>query len=491
MAQAKQAMSDDEVQRHQLAYEAAWNFAKMQRQALVDLQSNKSASVTYTKYSKEDLLEYMQSPKANEKNIRNASIYMYDASTHYKRLILYYSYMSLWAYTIAPLGFDSASVKKDAFRKAYLKAAHQIENMNLKHEMQKASVITWREGVLYGAVWSGKQSFFIQRINPDICKLSSIVDGTWTYAVDFSKIKEADLLLYPPEFTSLWNTYKSTGNKWQEIPDSISFCLKADETTSLYSIPPFASTLPDLYTIENYKGLQETAEELANYKMIGMEIPLDADSIPKIDWDLAQQYYQQMLGVLPPGVGGVISPMKLSAFTFEKSGGLNDVDTVARATEQFWLGSGTSPLIFGSADNDTAAALKLSILADEELVFGLMNQCERLVNRILKQMAGTQKFKINFLPVTIFNKQDWISNYKEAATLGLPVKGAYASVLGLAPTDVMGVNYIEMDILGMGELTPLKSSYTQPGEGGRPESTDDELTESGQATRDQDANASK
>lgn len=485
------ALSDEEIQRHKDAYDWAWKFAQLQRQALVDLKSNTSASLTYTKYTKEDLLGYMQSPKANEKNIRNASIYMYDASAQYRRLILYYAYMPLWAYTIGPLGFDGSSVKKDAFRKSYLKAAHQIENMNLKHEMQKASVVAWREGILYGAVWSGKQSYFIQRINPDICKLSSIVDGTWTYAVDFSKIKESELVLYPPEFTTLWNTYKNTGDKWQEIPDSISFCLKADETTSLYSIPPFASTLPDLYDIENYKGLQETATEIANYKVIGMQVPVDTDGTPKIDYPLAQQYYQQMVGVLPPYVGVAMSPMKMEAFNFEKSAGISDVDTVSRATEQFWLGNGTSPLLFGSADNDTAAALKLSILADEELVFGLMNQCERLVNRILKQMSGTQKFKINFLPVTIFNKQDWIANYKEAATLGIPVKGAYASTLGLAPTDVMGINYIEMDILGMGDLTPLKNSYTQSGEAGRPTTNDDQLTEAGQATRDQDANASR
>ena len=89
------------------------------------------------------------------------------------------------------------------------------------------------------------------------------------YAVDFSKIKEDELELYPPEFASLYSAYKSSGQKWQEIPSSISFCLKADETTSLYSIPPWASTLPMLHDIETIKELQETATEIANYKVIG------------------------------------------------------------------------------------------------------------------------------------------------------------------------------------------------------------------------------
>lgn len=482
---------DKELERRKNAYEYAWRFAQLQKQALVNLESNTSSNVTYSRFSKENLISYMQSPKSNETNIRNASIYMFDASTQYKRLILYYAMMSMWAYTISPIGFDPTKVKDDAFRKAYFKVAQQVESMNLKHEMQKASIVAFREGVLYGVQWSGTNSFFIQRINPDYCKLSSIVDGTWMYAVDFSKIKEADLPLYPPEFTSLFNTYKSTGVKWQEIPEKISFCLKADETTVGYSQPPFAATLPMLHDIENYKALQETAAEISNYKLISLEIPLDDEGTPLIDWPLAEKYYQHLVNSLPPYVGAAMMPMKMDSIKFEHSA-TSDVDTVVRAEEQFWREGGTSPLLFGSSDNDTAGALKLSLRTDEELVFGLMNQCERLINRIMKQMSGTQKFKLNFLPITIFNQEDKVAQYKDAASLGIPVKSAYAAALGLQPLDVIGNNYIEMNILEMGDLTPLKSSYNQGDDkGGRPASKEEDLGSSGAQTRDDDSNANR
>ena len=482
---------DKELERRKNAYEYAWRFAQLQKQALVNLESNTSSNVTYSRFSKENLISYMQSPKSNETNIRNASIYMFDASTQYKRLILYYAMMSMWAYTISPIGFDPTKVKDDAFRKAYFKVAQQVESMNLKHEMQKASIVAFREGVLYGVQWSGTNSFFIQRINPDYCKLSSIVDGTWMYAVDFSKIKEADLPLYPPEFTSLFNTYKSTGVKWQEIPEKISFCLKADETTVGYSQPPFAATLPMLHDIENYKALQETAAEISNYKLISLEIPLDDDGTPLINWPLAEKYYQHLVNSLPPYVGAAMMPMKMDSIKFEHIA-TSDVDTVVRAEEQFWREGGTSPLLFGSSDNDTAGALKLSLRTDEELVFGLMNQCERLINRIMKQMSGTQKFKLNFLPITIFNQEDKVAQYKDAASLGIPVKSAYAAALGLQPLDVIGNNYIEMNILEMGDLTPLKSSYNQGNdEGGRPASKEEDLGSSGAQTRDDDSNANR
>lgn len=487
-------MDDKEIERHKLAYEYAWRFAQLQRQALVNLESNTSANITYSRFTKENLISYMQSPKSNEKNLRNASIYMYDASTQYKRLILYYALMPTWAYSLLPVNFDKTKVKDDAFRKSYLKVASQVEAMNLRHELQKASVIAYREGVLYGAQWSGTNSFFIQRINPDICKLSSIVDGTWMYAVDFSQIKEADLPMYPPEFTTLWNTYKSTGIKWQEIPEKISFCLKADETTTAYSTPMFMATLPLLHDIENYKALQETAAEIANYKLVSMEIPLDKDGTPLIDFTLAEQYYQHLVNSLPPYVGAAMMPMKMDSIKFEQNSTTNDVDTVARAEEQFWRLSGTSPLLFGSSDNDTAGALKLSLKADEQIAFAMIDQCERLINRILKQLSGTQKFKINFVRSTIFSQDDKINQYKEAATLGIPVKGAYASLLGLQPIDISGADYMEMQMWEMGSLTPLTSSYTQGGDNasaGRPASNEEDLSDSGAQARDDDVNANR
>ena len=444
----------------------------------------------YTRYTKEELMDYMQAPSTNEANIRNASIYMFDCSSQYKRLILYYAFLLTWAYTIAPVGYDPEKVKPDAFRKAYYKASALIESMNLPHEMQRASAIALRDGVLYGATWTTNNSFYIQRINPDYCALTSIVDGTWGYSVDMSKIQEKYLSLYPPEFTTMYNAYQSSGIKWQEVPESISFCLKADETNSAYSLPPWASTLPMLYDIETYKALQETATEIANYKLLAMKIEVDEEGTPQIDWPLAEKYYKQLCAALPPFVGAALTPMAIESFEFEKSNGTNDVDTVGRAEGQYWFNTGTSALLHGSSTSDTAGTLKLSIRSDEEIMFGLQRQAERLINRILKNLSGTVKFKINFLPVTRFNQEEQALLYKEAATLGIPgTKAAYAATVGVPQTDLLGMEYVEMKLLGMGSLTPLTSGYTvSTNEGGRPEADDGDLTDEGEATREKDSN---
>ncbi|MFA6832890.1 MAG: hypothetical protein WCR36_11605 [Bacteroidaceae bacterium] len=469
-------------------------FAKLAKASIWNvLDQSTKPNPTYTRYTKEQILKYMQAPSANEKNIRKASVYMYDASSQYRRLITYYANILTWAYILAPINYSSDKANKDAFKKQYLKVTNYLNVLSLKHELEKAMKVLLREGVFYGASYSTSDSFFIQPIPAEYCSVNGAINGCFTYVVDMSQIRENKLMLYPPEFITMYNTYQKTGEKYQEVPDSISFCLKADDTTTGYSIPPFAATLPMLYDIETYKSLQVTASAIANYKMITMKVPLDSKSnLPVMSFEEVQKYYNQVGANLPEYVGLASTPFEVDSVDFEKSGGVDSVDIVSRAEEQFWQEGGTSSLLFGSPDGKTAGALELSIKTDEETMFAIQVQVERLINKMLLSMSGTQKFKITFLGSTIFNQKDMITLYKEAATLGIPgSKSAYASLLGIVPGDIQAMNMMEMDMLGMGELTPLQTSYTTAGEAGRPEKDATDLTDSGDATRESGANENK
>lgn len=495
LTQKKETLMEEvaQLEKRKLAYENALSFAKLVRANVWNIEDNSTKpNPTYTKYTKEQIITYMKSPATNEKQLRKASVYMYDMSGQYRRMINYYAGILTWAYILSPLNYDNEKTKPEQLKKQYYKALNTLENMNLRHELEKACRISLREGVLYGVIWSSANSFFIQPINPDYCSVTAISDGCYLYSVDMSKIKESKLTLYPQEFTTMYNAYKSTGVKYQEVPEDISFCLKSDDTTSGYSIPPFASTLPMLYDIETYKSLQKTATEISNYKMLGMEIPLNDDGTPVFGWEVALEYYAQLCKALPNYVGAVMSPMAISSYDFEKSGGVKDVDTVSRAEEQFWTNSGTSALLHGSAKNNSAGALKLSNKTDEEMMFSIQNQVERLVNKILKSISGTQKFKLTFLGSTIFNQEDLVKLYKEASTLGIPAsKSAYASLLKVSAGDILGMDVIENDILGMDELTPLESGYTtknKEDDKGRPQKDDTDLDDEGEKTRKSGSN---
>lgn len=462
------------------------------RQIVYNPQSSSSRkSYNYSIYSKENIISWLQNPLTNEKSLRDASNYLYISSMHYQRLISYYAGLILGAYVISPLGFEGREkIKKETFQKQYHKVAKDIELLDVQSTLRKVITIALRDGAYYGVRWSDKNSTFIQDIDPDYCKITSISNGTFLYSVDMTKIS-SNLEFFPPEFTKMYADYVATGQKYQEVPPGISVCVKGDDSIIGYTIPPFAAVMPSLYTIANAEALQETAEELKNYKMITGKVPLDDNGVPTIGWDLYQKYYAQLTSAVGDNVGLAITPFNLDSFEFEQKSGVSDVDTIGKAVANFWSTAGTSGLLHGIS-NDTSGVTKLSIKNDETYVMGMVKQFERVLNRYLKtEMSGNIKFKITILPVTVFNQEEKVKYYKDAGTFGYG-KSYYAAASGISQHDVSGLDYLENEILGYGDLKPMSSSYTSSNEGaGRPVMSDGELTEDGEATRDNDTNENR
>lgn len=452
-------------------------------------------SITYSNYTKENIQKWLQTPSTNEKNLRNASIYLYLSSMQYQRLINYYANLFLWSYVVSPLGFDKSKLatekKKDNFKKQYLKVTHDLELMNIPETMRNIASVVLREGVYYGVKVSDSNSAFVQRIDANLCTITSMSDGVFLFAVDMSQITEDKLIYYPAIFAELYQKYKATGTKYQEIPPELSFCIKGDETIIDYSVPMFGAVMPALYTIANTEALQETKDELNNYKMISGQVPVDSDGQPKIPWDVYLKYYNHISNALGDRVGLAISPFDLKAIDFEQSGTVAEIDSVTRAINNYWTSAGTSGLLHGVA-NSTAGVTKLAIKNDENYIIGIMHQAERLINYHLKiNYSSNVKFKINFLPITIYNREDFVKMYKESVAFGLG-KSHYMVSLGIPQGDLEGLSYLENDVLEIDkQLKPLINSHNASSEelsGGRPEEDEENLSDEGESTRDNDSN---
>lgn len=474
-------------------------FAKeLMRQILFNPKSNtQTAASSFTAFSKNDIVNYLQNPSTttNNKNLRNASIYMYFASMHYQRLIQYYANLLTWSFVVSPLNFNKAKVKEEVFKKQLQKTLDLLELMNIYETMRNVLVVVLREGVYYGVKWNDASSVFFQKIPADYCKISSISDGVFLYSVDMSLIAENKLMYYPPEFTEMYQAYKRTGVKWQEVPAEISLCIKADPTIAEYSVPPFAATMSSLYSISTIENNQEIKDELDNYKMLNGQVPVDNEGNPLIPWDLVMKYYQNLSNAVGDKVGVSVTPFKLESFDFESSGSVADIDKINRAVNNYWTTAGTSGLLHGVANN-TSGVTKLALKNDESFLYGIMKQAERWFNRYLKaNVNGTIKFKITFLPITIFNREEYVKMYKESVAFGIG-KSHYLAALGINPYDVTGLSYLENDIFDYDNLfKPLKNSHNATADSlsdaGRPLENDGEIGDSGEITRDLDANANR
>ena len=471
-------------------------FARELIKQVVYNPNNSSAkkSYSYSLYDKNDIVTWLQSPSSSEQNLRNASIYMYLSSMHYQRLIDYYAGLPTGAYVISPLGYEGEVSNPANYIKQYYKTSKAIELMDIPSLIRQILIVALREGAFYGVRWGDKSSSFVQKIDADYCKITHIVNGSFLYSVDMTKL-QGRLELYPAEFTTMYNAYLSTGERWQLVPPEICVCVKADETTVDYSVPPFAAVMPYLYTIANTEALQETASELKNYKMITGKVATDSRGAPLMGWDVYRKYYAQLANAVGDSVGLAVTPFDLDSFSFEEKGSTADVDEVSKTIGNFWASAGTSGLLHGMMNN-TSGVTKLSIKNDETYIMGIVKQIEKCLNRYLRtSFSSTAKFKITILPVTVFNREEYVKTYKEAASFGIG-KSYYAAALGIPQCDIAGLDYLERETKSFEALTPLKSSYTSSGKSddsgedvGRPKQED--LTESGEITRDADSNGNR
>jgi len=139
-------------------------FAKFGKVPLVDLTSNKTKTVSLSKYTKDQIMTWLKAPESNAKSLREVSTYLYVVSSQYRRLVNYFAKMYKFDYILIPYKSDFTSAKSKSILDAYKRTVEYVETMNLKHEMQKASVVAWREDVFYGYIYKTNNSFTLKKL---------------------------------------------------------------------------------------------------------------------------------------------------------------------------------------------------------------------------------------------------------------------------------------------------------------------------------------
>lgn len=479
--------------------------AIFQQLAYVNLNNETAKDRLVGSFTKEDLKKYLKdiTNESNQKNLRKISRNLYLTSPHYRKLINYYVTLYTLDYVVEGYGIlPDENTDVDKYKKAYLKNVDYIEKMNIKDEFRKLKYSIWIDGVSYGFARPSKDGFYIQELNPDYCKVTFInpETGLLGYSFNFSIFDKTEELLdsYPNEFRQIYNRLKreKQSNKWARIESPNAICIKP--TPYGYPpIPPLLGLFEGILDIADFKALNKTGEEIGNYKLLFQKIPMkDGKDAGKdeflISEDFVQIFHNNIESNLPPQVGLLTSPMEVTAINFDRD--TIDRNKVAQATSQYWNEAGVSELLFGSNAN-SSAALKFAITADESELSPIMQSIERWINEHLKAtQKGSFKFRVRLLNTTFFNKKNYFEDMLKAAQYGMPVKSEILASLGHQPSSMYIGAFLENKVLQLHEkLIPLRSSHTQSdiAEAGREQMKEEDLTEAGLQTRDQDQNENR
>lgn len=469
-------------------------FAILNRLITRDLNNNTTAP-TFSLFSKDDITTYLSNPYTYEKQIRNAVTYIYGASSHFRRLIQYFTCLNDLSYVVAPYRVDPKSANVKTMNRNYRKVLNTLSSMNIKTQFPKILTVCLREDTYYGTMWVTNDSITIQQLPSDYCSISTIEGNVPNVTFDFSYFDSRQSLLeyYPAEFRTKYSVYqKNRTIRWIELDSPTSFAIKCNSDILDYSVPPFAGILREIYEIEDYKQLKLTKSALENYAMVFMTLGIDKDGNWQMDLDKAKEFWRNLDSVLPDEIGSVLTPMPINKISFEKSHTSN-TNTVAEAEEELFSAAGVSSLLFNN-DKASANALSLSIKADQAITYGIVKSIEDMVNRFIQSQAYGKNFKINFLDVSAFNRKEMGDMYLKAAQYGLPTVSMYAASQGLGQAELDSMNFLENDLLEIKKLfIPLQSSSTQSSksesggatdEGGAPPKDANDLTESGIQNRE-------
>ena len=465
---------DNSLEKKYEAYANAMQFARLKNAIVQDLyRGNKENSYIYKKYPKHKFLSWMDRPKWHERELRELSCYLYDASSHYRRLVDYFANILYYNYIIIPtnLSYEKNGINKKKYIKNYLKIVNLADKYNFERICRKMIKIAIRDGVFFGLCYESENSFFIQKFNSNYARIAEVEGGSFVYKMDLNYFSNKEYLLdsYGEEIKNAYYSYKGIKNikppnkskRWFAPPNGI--CIKVDETDQVHSLPLFMGLLDSIYDIEDYKLLKKAKTENDNYIALAMKIPTDGDGVPLLDDKLTQKYYQQAAINLSDGIGLIMSPFDIKSFKFSDNQNSNTT-SVIDAENEFWYASGVSPLIFGSTKATSSNALTLSVKPDEQIAYDLLLQIQNYFNNKIKKMDLPYGFKIKFSNQSIFNSKEIVDTYSKAATYGVSgAKLGYAQALGMSPSDVIGMSYLEDDILKVGKemfVRPLISSNT-------------------------------
>ena len=472
-------------------------FAILNRLITRDLNNNTSAP-TFSLFSKDDITTYLSNPYRYEKQLRNAVTYIYGASSHFRRLIQYFTSLSDLAYVVSPYRIDPRSVNAKSINRNYRKVLNAMSAMNVKTQFPKILTVCLREDTFYGTMWVTNDSITIQQLPSDYCAISTIEGNVLNVTFDFSYFDSNSALLdfYPPEFKTKYNQYqKNRVNRWIELDSPTSFAIKANNDILAYSVPPFVGILRELYDLEDYKQLKITKTALENYAMLAMTIPMNDDGTWGIDLDKAKEFWRNLDAVLPEEVGSILTPMPLNKISFERSHA-GDTNTISDAEQNIFTAAGVNSLLFNN-EKASANALTLSIKSDQSMTFGIVKSIEDVVNRFIQSQGYGKNFKVTFLDCSPYNRKELGDAYLKAASYGLPTISMYAASQGLSQAELDTMSFLEGEVLGLHEMFKPIISSTQTShtatsetespteEGGRPIKDEGELTDSGEQSQEQ------
>lgn len=480
------------------------NYAAAQ-EALKQLKDlNNSTISNISAYNRETLRNIVQNPASNESRLQEAARYLYYRSNIFFRLINWYADMwNLSCRKIVPQVDLTKNFDSNKMLKSFNETLDALDRFKLQENMIEILIHCYLEDVCYAIFFKGETSSFFYILDPAECKIVGRYDtGDLAYAVDASKWsrgkrrEQAELIGSP--LIDIIKESERTGEKWVVMPDEYSACFKFRIEDLNHVIVPFISLLQALSALTDSEDVQAILDDQAIYRLIAVPMPtISGAKNPdefQISPDLLIKYFNKLSDALPEYVSAAPIPGELTndnVIDFSTSAADKDVQRLQQNQDTLLATSGGGAVINANKITSTAAFNAWLKAESEFAISTLIGQIQGFTNRHLSYECSNP-CSVEYFPVTVYTQQEVYENLLKQCQHSFSDRLALNTFCGFSEKATMALEYLETQVLKLPTLMdhPLNSSFTQSGSSGevgqgRPQVDDDELSDSGERSRNQ------
>jgi hypothetical protein len=418
----------------------------------------------------------IQDPSKNSSQIRDISNALKHVNGIYKRIIVYMASVLTYDHTIYPVMQNPmVDITGDiqAMQQSFAQTAIYLDRLNPKYNLPLITEKMFTNGTVFLYKLEDSKGIAYQDLPLNLCRVSYLEEGVYRYQVDVTKINDNLYQIMPKEIQSAVDGYKAgtiadklvQGRYFQVSDKGVAFSIDPDVLAQAgQSLPPFASSLIDIFRIESAKDAMEDTSTLDNVKVVHSTVPIDDKGRPTMELPVVQEYHNALKRSLPKGAVAITNPFETKAVNLSGTGADVTFGLLDKSVEQLFKGVGVSQQLFAN-DNTSSNALERSLQVDAQWAYAyLLPLYSNYYNYELKKIGkkGTQ-WKVKFLPISWVDRKDAIATAQSQLSFG-GSRLEYLAYTGMTPLEVANMLLFEQRVLTIDDYMVVKAtSHTTAG----------------------------
>ena len=402
---------------------------------------------------------------------------LYAINPIYKTFVDYLSNMFFWNYKVIPHKVYSKSKAKN--RKQVDYENYQIlynlmleitDGLSIPTKFPSMLTRLFLEGEIFFTTYSDEESLTIDTIllPTKYCRrVGETQYGTQIIEFDFSYFTQLGLnnedltdffKSYPKEFKTKFNRYQNDNSlRWQQLDPHFSSGVALNEV----GVPTYFYLYGSILDYEKYQDNElERNENLLKYLVVhemphyNTDLIFETDEVKAIHASLKKKIEVNDKAKLVTTWGKMYVEKMSENDTAENQ-------VLTKAFNTIFNNGGLNYNIF---NNDSVEALKTSIRRDKSLVWKYVQQLLSFYNICINNYYDFKGYEadIEILRISPYTYNDDIRIYKDDATLGVN-KLDFIIASGVKQRNISDQLILE-DFLGLQNITPMQTSYTQTAE---------------------------